>query len=434
MDNDTRTDPPTAPATRRERPKGCVERPNPKGCFERPKGSGSWWIRYRDEHGRLHREKVGQKGLAKKVYAKRKTEIAERRFFPEQFRRRPEPLAVAIKKYVARRRSTIVAVADFERYGRFWATAPETAGKTTHELTAALIELVRERRRAEGCAESTWNKEVSWLRAFYGDLLDAVREHPDRYVPLVSPIKAKKHFYPETHSRTRHLSDDEEAQLRAVLPAAAWPKIEVAMLTGFDLEVQFGLRWAEDVNFEARTVRGWRRKGRGRKLAHYDVPMSDDLAAVLRALPSRLKSPWVFPNASGTNRARGKLFVRRVFTPALRRAQIADFRWKDLRHTFASRLRQRGTDIQDIRDLLGHTSTRMTERYAHGARGTLHAAVQRLNRPTEVAPGVAPARETPSESVVAGGENPKPSRAVRGSGRYWDRTSDPRLVRPMLYR
>ena len=121
------------------------------------------------------------------------------------------------------------------------------------------------------------------------------------------------------------------------------------MLTGFDLEVQFGLRWAEDVNFEARTVSGWRRKGRQRKLTHYDVPMSDDLAAVLRALPSRLKSPWVFPNASGTNRALGKLFVRRVFGPALRRAKIPDFRWKDLRHTFASRLRQRGVDIQDHR-------------------------------------------------------------------------------------
>jgi len=44
--------------------------------------------------------------------------------------------------------------------------------------------------------------------------------------------------------------------------------------------------------------------------------------------------------------------------------KIADFRWKDSRHTFASRLRQRGVAIQDIRDLLGHTSTRMTERDA----------------------------------------------------------------------
>jgi hypothetical protein len=115
-----------------------------RGIFERPAGSGIWWVRYRDEHGRLHREKVGPKGLAKKVYAKRKTEIAEARFFPEKLRRAPESLPAAIKKYVARRRSTIIAVDDFERYGQLWATARETARRTTHDLTAEDIEDVRE--------------------------------------------------------------------------------------------------------------------------------------------------------------------------------------------------------------------------------------------------------------------------------------------------
>src|SRR4029434_8859455 len=84
--------------------------------------------------------------------------------------------------------------------------------------------------------------------------------------------------------------------LRKALPEAAWPKVQVAMLTGFDLAIQFALRWADDVNFEARTIRGCRRKGRRRELKPYYVPMSDDLVTVLRALPSRLKSPWVFPN------------------------------------------------------------------------------------------------------------------------------------------
>ena len=76
-----------------------------------------------------------------------------------------------------RRSSTILSQRNFTRYGEVWATAPETAGKTTHELTAQDIEGVRERRRAEGCAESTWNKEIGWLRTFYVDLLDAIREH-----------------------------------------------------------------------------------------------------------------------------------------------------------------------------------------------------------------------------------------------------------------
>jgi len=40
----------------------------PRGVFERPAGSGIWWVRYTDENGHLHREKVGPKALALKVY------------------------------------------------------------------------------------------------------------------------------------------------------------------------------------------------------------------------------------------------------------------------------------------------------------------------------------------------------------------------------
>src|SRR4029077_1521934 len=57
---------------------------------------------------------------------------------------------------------------------------------------------------------------------------------------------------------------------------------------------------------------------------------------------------------------------------------IHDFRWKDLRHTFVTRLRMTGSDTGTIRDPLGHTSDRMTKRYAHAVPGLLHAAVQRL--------------------------------------------------------
>jgi len=50
------------------------------------------------------------------------------------------------------------------------------------------------------------------------------------------------------------------------------------------------------------------------------------------------------------------------------------------RHTFASRLRMSGVELGTIRDLLGHTTTRMTERYAHITPGHLHDAVQRISR------------------------------------------------------
>ena len=43
-----------------------------RGLFERPKGSNTWWIRWTDQFGREHREKVGSKSNALKVYTKRK--------------------------------------------------------------------------------------------------------------------------------------------------------------------------------------------------------------------------------------------------------------------------------------------------------------------------------------------------------------------------
>ena len=86
-----------------------------RGIFERPPGSGVWYVRYKDEHGRLHKEKVGPKGLAQKVYQKRKTEIAERRFFPEKFKRRDVLLADMIDDYLARVHGRMRSFVDWKR-------------------------------------------------------------------------------------------------------------------------------------------------------------------------------------------------------------------------------------------------------------------------------------------------------------------------------
>jgi site-specific recombinase XerD len=59
-------------------------------------------------------------------------------------------------------------------------------------------------------------------------------------------------------------------------------------------------------------------------------------------------------------------------------AEIKNFRWHDLRHTFASRLRMEGAPLEDIADLLGHKSLTMTRRYAHLGPNKLHAVVSLL--------------------------------------------------------
>ncbi|MEZ5579827.1 MAG: tyrosine-type recombinase/integrase [Candidatus Competibacteraceae bacterium] len=62
---------------------------------------------------------------------------------------------------------------------------------------------------------------------------------------------------------------------------------------------------------------------------------------------------------------------KRSFTHACQIAGIEDFRFHDLRHTFASWLMQAGAALVEVRDLLGHASVEMTERYARIWRRTL---------------------------------------------------------------
>ena len=116
----------------------------------------------------------------------------------------------------------------------------------------------------------------------------------------------------------------------------------MVLCAGFRRSNCFRLRWAEDVNFDSGSLR-----------AHQPKGGSDYLRAILRPLPSRLRSPWVFPSDAGDTPLDSQNFINRIFRPALRRARITDFSWHDLRHTFASRLAMAGVDLRTIQELMG---------------------------------------------------------------------------------
>jgi integrase len=72
--------------------------------------------------------------------------------------------------------------------------------------------------------------------------------------------------------------------------------------------------------------------------------------------------------------------VRKSFANAIQEAEIKGLRFHDLRHTFASRLVGKGVDIVRVKELLGHSSVRITERYTHSSQEEKRKAVELLCR------------------------------------------------------
>src|SRR3990167_8546654 len=70
--------------------------------------------------------------------------------------------------------------------------------------------------------------------------------------------------------------------------------------------------------------------------------------------------------------------IRKSFETALKAAKIHKFRFHYLRHTFASHLAMSGVDLMTIKDLLGHKTIQMTQRYAHLSGDHKASAVQRI--------------------------------------------------------
>ena len=72
--------------------------------------------------------------------------------------------------------------------------------------------------------------------------------------------------------------------------------------------------------------------------------------------------------------------MRSSFAKACERAGIENFRFHDLRHTFASRLVQGGVPLYEVMNLTGHKSLSMVQRYAHLAPEFQEAAIRVLDQ------------------------------------------------------
>jgi len=174
-------------------------------------------------------------------------------------------------------------------------------------------------------------------------------------------------------ARDRYLSEDELRRLKQALDEKKYRKgtndlnrtvhrlrliVLIAVATGMRASEIFGLLWSDVLYSEG--LLAVRAKLKGGKMRY--VPMTPELASELRRFPVVISEDRIFPPKQGATSGRQRL--EGSFEDLLERAGIRDFRFHDLRHTFASWYMMNGGDLYELAKILGHSNIKMTERYA----------------------------------------------------------------------
>ena len=96
----------------------------------------------------------------------------------------------------------------------------------------------------------------------------------------------------------------------------------------------------------------------------------------LSAMPRYQRCEWTFPNP---NTGKPYVSIFWAWDTARNRAELADVRIHDLRHSTASFLVNAGRTLYEVQHILGHTQVKTTQRYAHLSHDTLLAATNSIN-------------------------------------------------------
>jgi integrase len=254
-------------------------------------------------------------------------------------------------------------------------TAPRIAEYRLGRLTLASARTGRKLKPA------SVNRELAVLRG----VLRLAADDECGYLEKAPRVRMEK----EPQGRLRFLTDDEATRLldecrksaeHPVPPRRSlslYPVVVVALNTGMRRGEILGLTW-DRVDFSRGVLQLEVTKSGRRR----EIPMNQAVYDVLSALPR-----------SGPRLFRGS--VRKAFLGAMERAGIQNFRFHDLRHTFASWLTMKGRPLKEVQELLGHASITQTERYAHLAPERLRDAVAALDFNTTSAQRLPRAAQVP---------------------------------------
>lgn len=241
----------------------------------------------------------------------------------------------------------------------------ETEHKADHRKDAAKL---RDLKRLRGMRL----EEIGRDEALYAvELFGPSGATKNRYLALIRAILRRAHrtwdwldrapcitLLPESRKRIRWLTQEEAQRLIAALPPHFGDMAVFSLATGLRQANVFGLKW-EQVDMARQAA--WIHADQAKSRRAIGVPLNRTAMEVLQRQIGK-HHRQVFTNSNGEPvRALG----HRVWQKALQSAGISDFRWHDLRHTWASWLVQSGVPLAALQEMGGWETPAMVQRYAH---------------------------------------------------------------------
>ena len=263
--------------------------------------------------------------------------------------------------------STWATVRHLEKHFAFFRKLDKITPADVQAFKRHMQAADRGRNRPPGYAPGTINRVLHYLHAA---LARAVKSNDIARNPLDGFGQLAE------HERVRMLTPEEMARLFGQGQRKPLQALKVIVLTA----ILTGLRRGEILTLGRRNIHFAQgliviepenEKNGKRKV----VPLPPSLARPFRDLLDASPTGDLFINPSTGRRYQ---CIKRPWVTLLRKAGLADFRFHDLRHTFASYALLTGADLRTVQELLGHSRITTTQKYTHIIAGQKARAVANL--------------------------------------------------------
>ena len=349
-----------------------------------------WWMDFMFQGTRVRRStETSDKRLAAAILAKVRTQIVEGKFF-DKVEEQTHTFGDMMARYLTERSSVKAPKSHVRDCSALKHLLPVFGEKSLADVTPKGLVAYRNQRRTEGAATATINKELQVVRHAFNV---AMREWEWCQTNPMHRVSLE----PAHNTVDRWLREDEEVRLFNAAPLWLQEIITFALNTGMRQGEILALQW-HDIDFCRGTLVVMTSKNRERRTIPLNHVVYDLLS---RKRAAGKKDGPVFVTGQGNDLK--ERYLVRTFTKVRNQAGLTDFRFHDLRHTFASRLVQKGIDLYRVQLLLGHKTGTMTQRYAHHCPESLRDGVRALEKPPAIGtnlPQPAPMMGEPASNLL----------------------------------